>query len=145
VLVAPADAEVLRDRLGFVACGNLAQQLAAAVTAEADLWRPVCAAGEFSFIGLITGADLDAIRTRLEQLRERLEARRWGPPEDPGKLAFVVSGAVADPDTEKAEDVVVRLRRRSCSTCRGVAQRRQASRPTCSRAPCCAGSSSPSR
>jgi len=121
VLVAPADAEVLRDRLGFVACGNLAQQLAAAVTAEAELWRPVCAAGEFSFIGLIAGADLDAIRARLEQLRERLESRRWGPPEDPLKLAFVVSGAIADPDTEKAEDVVVRLRRRSKDALAGQA------------------------
>jgi len=91
------------------------------VTAEAELWRPVCAAGEFSFIGLIAGADLDAIRARLEQLRERLESRRWGPPEDPLKLAFVVSGAIADPDTEKAEDVVVRLRRRSKDALAGQA------------------------
>lgn len=120
-LVAPADAEVLRERLGFVACGNLSQQLAAAVTAEADLWRPVCAAGEFSFIGLIGGVDVDGIRTRLEQLRERLEARRWGPPEDPLKLAFVVAGAVADPDVDKAEDVVVRLRRRSKEALAGQA------------------------
>jgi len=120
-LVAPADAEVLRERLGFIACGNLSQQLAAAVTAEAELLRPVCAAGEFSFVGLITGADIDGIRGRLEQLRERLELRRWGPPEDPIKLAFVVAGAVADPDIEKAEDVVVRLRRRSKDALAGQA------------------------
>lgn len=66
-----------RGALGFVAAGDLSQQLAAAVAAELAFARPVCAAGDDSFLALARFDDPLVLRGQLETARAHLAQRRW--------------------------------------------------------------------
>ncbi len=69
--------EQLREELGLVASGMLAQQFAAALAGESELARPVCAFGELRYLTLVRAESEAVMREKVERLRERLASRRW--------------------------------------------------------------------
>jgi DNA-binding response OmpR family regulator/EAL domain-containing protein (putative c-di-GMP-specific phosphodiesterase class I) len=77
VLVNLVDEARWRDELGLIVSGHLAQELGAALAGDIDLIRPVCAAGEFAFVGLLQAGEGASLSQRLEQLRQRFDKRRW--------------------------------------------------------------------
>jgi DNA-binding response OmpR family regulator/EAL domain-containing protein (putative c-di-GMP-specific phosphodiesterase class I) len=107
------DEDTLRDRVGFVATGNLSQQIAAALAAENELVRPVCAQGELAFLTLCRAESEAIARQRLERLMERLSDRRWLSADDPLKLEFAIAAVRIGTPGESGDELVKAVRART--------------------------------
>ncbi len=110
--IALRGADTLRDRISFVAAGGLSQQIAAALAAESELVRPVCAHGEFVFLTLCRAESEAVVRHRIERLSERLAERRWMSAEDPARLEFSVAAVRIGLASEPVDDLIRTLRKR---------------------------------
>lgn len=88
VALAVQDATRVRAEVGFVGAAQLTQQIAAALATEHEALHPVCAAGEFRFLGLARADDEAGLRRRLTDLQQRLEARDWSTGDTPLRLRF---------------------------------------------------------
>ncbi|MEO8671648.1 MAG: response regulator [Tahibacter sp.] len=109
VYLAVDNVDAIRDRIGFVAGSTLAQQLAAALAAEVPVARPLCAYGEFAFLGIAREVDELALRDALQKARERLAARTWLSAEEGLKLGFtLVAQRIAT--TSKPDALIRRVR-----------------------------------
>jgi EAL domain-containing protein (putative c-di-GMP-specific phosphodiesterase class I) len=112
VLIAVVHDDDLRERLGLIGAGTISQQFAAALSAEADLIRPVCAYGELMFLGIMRAENDAVLRESLRRLRERLEQRRWAGVDEGLKLTVGVSGVRLQPQGDTGDAAILKARRR---------------------------------
>ena len=110
VMVAVDDVEGLRDRVGFVDTGTLAQQVSAALAAELPMARPMAAFGEASFVALARAPDAAALRDALEAGRARVTQRAYLSSEDPLRLNFTLAAQRVPGKHAKAEPALRALR-----------------------------------
>ncbi|WP_386065271.1 response regulator [Tahibacter sp. UC22_41] len=113
VYLAVDDVEAVRERIGFVTAGTLAQQLASAIAAELPFARPLCAYGEYVFLALAQRDDELALREALEQARSRLAARAWLSADDPLRLGFSLAALRISGPAERAEMLIRRVRQQA--------------------------------
>lgn len=113
VYLAVDDVEAVRERVGFVTAGTLAQQLASGIAAELPFARPLCAYGEYVFLALAQRDDELALREALEQARSRLAARAWLSADDPLRLGFSLAALRISGPAERAEMLIRRVRQQA--------------------------------
>jgi CheY-like chemotaxis protein/EAL domain-containing protein (putative c-di-GMP-specific phosphodiesterase class I) len=123
VALAVQDAARVRAEVGFVGSGQLTQQIAAVLGAEHDALHPVCAAGEFRFLGLARADDETGLRRRLGDLQQRLEAREWSGGDAPLRLRFGLAAQRNDSRSPPLDAAIADLLARVVAL---DAQRRQA-------------------
>ncbi|GEM_PF-671176 len=109
-LIAVDDAEDVLRSIGFVAGGTLPQQVAAALAAEISGARTLSAWGELRYLVLLHGDDELTVRTRLEELRRKLEARQWLSAEQPLKLGFSIGCVRLPAELAQVEEALERVR-----------------------------------
>ncbi len=128
------DVAAVTARLGFVRSGDLGVQLALAIETEAPVGASTCGVGEFSRLVLLEAETEHGLRRGIEDLRSRLESRKWLTAEFPLRVSFSVAavrydGAALAPDAIVAAALDELARLRSESTCRGISLRHLAPEP----------------
>ena len=109
-MISVDDADNVLRSIGFAAGGTLAQQLAAALAAEIQGARTLCAYGELKFLVLLHAEDEQLAREQFESLRHRLEARTWLSDDLQVRLHFSIGACRLNSDLADADAALERAR-----------------------------------
>ncbi len=110
-MIAVDGQDVLREHVGFVAMGVLAQQVAVSLGAELRHVHPPCACADLAFLMMFRGSSEQALQQEIDALRERLQKRLWLSAEHTTQLHFTVAGLRLTPEVTNVEALIAKVMR----------------------------------